>query len=853
MMVKEGWLSIMANKTLIGPYSAYAIAVKHGYQGTEAEWAKTLIDAGNNAASAAESKTAAAQSAENAATSEANVAQAEERINTAVSGAVEAVTAQETKSVQAVAAQEQTSTAAVTAEGKRVLGTIPQDYTELSNGVSQLKDDLTNLDGFAHNSLRVDFGGYALEDGYLRDTGLLFPPTANGEKTTGFVILDDAVTGINLQQIGATTAGTLWGRIVWFNANKEKDSYKDISAAAATVLTFYPKPENAKYVRVSWRGFGSDISLCGTVENAKSIVSGLETININKANTVDVNEIKGKLLGVVNANDVSIASKVVKKELFTFDAIEGKEYTFRVQYKKALTAEAYWYPLYQDGSSMFSTTSWFHAAGTTNKTTSITAKKTGRVSFSVTTNEASVEIETVDVTFESEINARIDSLEGKIKIEPILHNSSFVSDSNVTNTFIDNNIFKADALTIKTTSNAFSGIRFVIHNVRVGDVISAKATRNVGNDGFIRIDCFGNDGKRIGKENWSGEKTVVDGTAYVEVTVAACWGTALGADIEVTFNNLEVRYANVDKLELSVHGSGNTLYTGKRIVLSNDDARQNKCNIDLWKDFTPDTVPNIATYKFHNNQSITVYGGYVFTFQQGSNGGAVLSYSTKQVLSTFTIANPNTRMHMNSAQFCGMFYDANDEFPMLLLSRCGNADGAYTQGYDECLVYRVQRSGNNFAFTLVNKITTDAVTYGNSWGVDNVNGTIYMAGSTKGNWEVKVDNPIGYWVWKIPTRLELVSENTINLAKTECIAHMEHPFAVLQGCCAHGGMLYVGMETSVWAVDVMSGRVASKVPLPVTWEPEGVALYNEKLYVSQKVGNDTAGNNPMRIYELDFN
>lgn len=154
----------MANKTLIGPYSAYAIAVKHGYQGSEAEWAKTLIDAGNNAASAAESKTAAAQSAENAATSEANVAQAEERINTAVSGAVEAVTAQETKSVQAVAAQEQTSTAAVTAEGKRVLGTIPVDYTELSNGVSQLRDDMQtlsndgriNIEGTDHNYY---FGG----------------------------------------------------------------------------------------------------------------------------------------------------------------------------------------------------------------------------------------------------------------------------------------------------------------------------------------------------------------------------------------------------------------------------------------------------------------------------------------------------------------------------------------------------------------------------------------------------------------------------------------------------------------------------------------------------------------------
>ena len=132
----------MANKTLIGPYSAYAIAVKHGYQGSEAEWAKTLIDAGNNAASAAESKTAAAQSAENAASSEANVAQAEERINTAVSGAVEAVTAQETKSVQAVAAQGEASVAAVTAEGERVLGTIPKDYTVLSTNIKSLKNDL---------------------------------------------------------------------------------------------------------------------------------------------------------------------------------------------------------------------------------------------------------------------------------------------------------------------------------------------------------------------------------------------------------------------------------------------------------------------------------------------------------------------------------------------------------------------------------------------------------------------------------------------------------------------------------------------------------------------------------------
>lgn len=70
----------------------------------------------------------ASQSEQRTAAAEANVAQAEERINKTVSGAVEAVAAQETKSVQAVAA-----------EGERVLGTIPQDYTAAVGEIDALK------------------------------------------------------------------------------------------------------------------------------------------------------------------------------------------------------------------------------------------------------------------------------------------------------------------------------------------------------------------------------------------------------------------------------------------------------------------------------------------------------------------------------------------------------------------------------------------------------------------------------------------------------------------------------------------------------------------------------------------
>ena len=90
--------------------------------------------AAGSAESADSAKTAAAQSEQRTAASEANVAQAEERINKTVSGAVEAVAAQETKSVQAVAA-----------EGERVLGTIPQDYTALSEAYTALSTDVGSL------------------------------------------------------------------------------------------------------------------------------------------------------------------------------------------------------------------------------------------------------------------------------------------------------------------------------------------------------------------------------------------------------------------------------------------------------------------------------------------------------------------------------------------------------------------------------------------------------------------------------------------------------------------------------------------------------------------------------------
>lgn len=99
---------------------------------------ESAAQAAGSAESADSAKTAAAQSEQRTAASEANVAQAEERINKTVSGAVEAVTAQETKSVQAVAA-----------EGERVLGTIPEDYKAAVGEIDTLKKSKAEIDDTA--------------------------------------------------------------------------------------------------------------------------------------------------------------------------------------------------------------------------------------------------------------------------------------------------------------------------------------------------------------------------------------------------------------------------------------------------------------------------------------------------------------------------------------------------------------------------------------------------------------------------------------------------------------------------------------------------------------------------------
>lgn len=120
----------------LGPVSAYAIAVKHGYNGTEEEWAALQIAAAGNAAAAASSAKAAADT----------LAAVEETVAQATGEAVQAVEAQEAESVKAV---EEAAGAACTVQeekiaqkGAETLASIPPEYADLVEQVNRNSADL---------------------------------------------------------------------------------------------------------------------------------------------------------------------------------------------------------------------------------------------------------------------------------------------------------------------------------------------------------------------------------------------------------------------------------------------------------------------------------------------------------------------------------------------------------------------------------------------------------------------------------------------------------------------------------------------------------------------------------------
>lgn len=319
--------------------------------------------------------------------------------------------------------------------------------------------------------------------------------------------------------------------------------------------------------------------------------------------------------------------------------------------------------------------------------------------------------------------------------------------------------------------------------------------------------------------------------------------------------NDEYARNEIESLKESVIETGNYSYWGNKVQFSVKDS-QHKCDYNIWKEFKIADIPSLGDYDLRLNQSIAIHDDKVFLFKS-DNTCVIMDYLTKEFIGIASVPNAS---HANSAQFTSIYYDSNDEFPLVLISKCGNSNtpSGQTSGSDDAaLFYRITRDNTTYTFTLIQTTILDVGSYGSSWCLDEYNNMLYCAYFKNGNWSVNTDNPLYIAVFKAPSSSDILSGTTITFTENDAVSDYEGSFEIFQGCFAINGLLYLGLQdsvdgSSVWVYDVFGKEIKTKIKMQSTKEVEGVCLYDNTMFVSQRSGADTENIYPLIVNSYGF-
>lgn len=598
---------------------------------------------------------------------------------------------------------------------------------------------------------------------------------------------------------------------------------KDIDAKAAETLKTIPE---------------SYTELDGSVKQLKEDLT-------NKSNR-DFNFFGNKLI-----TNIYISNSVTKRELLKVNLKSGSVCDILITFNSPTTKNSYLFLLDGDGNSIISNGGQQIPAGSTSKSVTVNINSDYTDAYVALTCSEALVISSLNVSSSicelKSIKEDIVLLKNKDVVLLTPSNGNIVSVENENNRISYPSIYYADKVVYNTNASRWCGIEVVVQKPPIASMIFVRAKRDVGNDKPIRIIFFDSNNTKIGAENWSTTNeiscVVPNGTEYCRVTIVACWNTALGANTLVTFSDVCVKYGDIVDLQNKIDGVGTHKYIGEKIRIERDDSESHKCNIITWKHIDDSS----ETYNAYLNQSMAIFDGIVFMFNEHGSGFAI-DYETKEIISSFVVENVYAN-HLNSAQFTNMYYEDTDDYPLLLISKCGDDHD------DSCQIFRITRTDNNFTFSLINKISADFTSYGISWGIDNSTNTIYASTNKNGDYHVTTNNPIVYYGWNMPNIESIKNGTEIVLNSSDRVFNIETDFSIYQGMCVKSGVIFHLVQTYdngvnrpfVWCVDTVRGKISSIIPLLGLYEPEGISVYDGKLYISQKSGN------LLDIYEVSFN
>ena len=190
----------------------------------------------------------------------------------------------------------------------------------------------------------------------------------------------------------------------------------------------------------------------------------------------------------------------------------------------------------------------------------------------------------------------------------------------------------------------------------------------------------------------------------------------------------------------------------------------------------------------------------------------------------------NNQNHCNNASFSNIFYDKNDEFPLVYVS------GSQVGSYNHVQVFRIIRTIDTFKLEHIQEITLPQSNTNNHLYWTNValddSGYMYVYAGHSGGQIAK---------FHIPD----VTKSDVTIHYNQVIDHFTVPnFICLQGGCIKGDYFFIadgGSNTNRYLriIDLQNKREYQKINIPISqfaWEPEGMVSYGDQLIITTGAG-----------------
>ena len=340
------------------------------------------------------------------------------------------------------------------------------------------------------------------------------------------------------------------------------------------------------------------------------------------------------------------------------------------------------------------------------------------------------------------------------------------------------------------------------------------------------------------------------GTYFAPFDIEAIGIYVTSGNVTTGEYTITITGASINDLSLALIGEGEVEYYGEKLPSFEQFKNKFRCSLET---IVSENMVNGGLAQA-NAAGLVVVNGKAFSFNDGSTC-SIYDLSTNTLIETATLP---WSAHNNNAQPTPYYYDADDDYPLMLVSR-----GDYAGTGEQKFYYvRVTESGGSFTFTIVKTFSYSGFVgaeYNCSWFANYETQELYCYTYPNGAWSVRANNPILFHKFDLPPIGTYESVNITDSDIKETITLQDH-WIMQSGLFHNGKILLQAMADGGWdnltingvPYDASKGRhflfvidqtgyIETLVPLHGYLEQEGLCIYDGSLYMSEKNSSAPVG------------